>query len=81
MSPTIDLGNLLTGIGMLVAFIVWAVRAGGDFRVLKEQVTSIADKMDQFITKEVVEEKERALVLEDDHLQRQIDDINRKRRS
>lgn len=55
---TITAGNVLTLMTMLLAFVVWAVKTGGDFRVLKEQVKAIVDKLDAFITKDVVAEKE-----------------------
>jgi hypothetical protein len=75
IDPTLNIGNLLTGLVMLAAFALWAFRAGADFQVLKQQVADIAEKLDSFISKDLVEEKQKRS--DDVHvdLQRQIDEL------
>lgn len=77
IDPTINVGNLVSTLLMLVAFGVWAFKAGGDFSVLKAQVQEIIVKLDTFISKEMVEQKEIAAKREHEFLQEQIDDLKR----
>lgn len=75
IDPTINIGNLLTGLVMLAAFSVWAFKAGGDFAILKSQVQEISKKLDSFISREVLEEKQKRADDVHSDLQRQIDEL------
>lgn len=75
LDPTINVGNLLTGLVMLGAFALWAFRAGADFQVLRAKVDEISKKLDSFISKDMLDEKQKRS--DDIHksLQRQIDEL------
>jgi hypothetical protein len=75
IDPTINIGNLLTGLVMLAAFSVWAFKAGGDFAILKNQVEQISKKLDSFISRDILAEKEKRADDVHSDLQRQIDEL------
>jgi hypothetical protein len=75
LDPTINIGNLLTGMVMLAAFSLWAFRAGADFAILKQQVADIVTKLDSFISRDVIDEKQKAADAIHVNLQKQIDEL------
>lgn len=75
IDPTINIGNLLTALVMLSAFALWAFRAGADFATLKQQVMDISKKLDSFISRDILDEKQRMAEQAHQNLQRQIDEL------
>lgn len=75
IDDTINVGNVVTGLSMLGAFLFWAARAGGDFRILKGEVKEISKKLDTFISKEIVAEQRKSADSVHGALQRQIDEL------
>ena len=72
---SITAGNILTLVTILVTFLGWAVKAGGDFKVLKEQVAGISTKLDAFVTKDVIQEKVATAEVEHRILHEQIAEL------